>query len=288
MQSKINSQYCILIAAVLSIVSSLPATAQTGKKISGIGAQIAKQGNDPVISRLLPGGSAQKAGIPVGARIVSVDGKSVTGMSVEDVVKLIAGPAGSVVSLNVIEKQSVSRTYSFVRMEMTLMTLSEVPGTYVDPHNLAMAVSVERIADNQFRVSCPTQHWSGIGLASSYGGTTPSLPNKAALSAPSSNPLLNAPTFPPLSKGFQTAPAGSLSTSGSLEAAPDRPYYYIKGVYLMTDHPDVSERLRKQGAFFRIDLDYNNHLTLRTRLNFANDNSTTPELMMTEHILKKQ
>lgn len=209
-------------------------------------------------------------------------------MSTEDVVKLITGPAGSVVSLNVIEKQSVSRTYSFVRTEMTLMTLTELPGTYVDPHNLAMAVLVERIADNQFKVSCPTQHWSGIGLASAYGGTTPSTPNKPDLSALSSNPLSNVPTVPPMSKGPQTAPAGSLSTSGSLKAAPDSPYYYIKGVYLMTDHPDVSERLRKQVAFFRIDLDFNNHLTLRTRLNFANDNSTTPELMMTEHILKKQ
>jgi C-terminal processing protease CtpA/Prc len=127
-----SPKYSILIAILFVSVGLLPTAAQTRVKFSGIGIQLVKQGNDPVVGRLIPGGSAQKAGIPVGAKIVSVDGKNVTGMSVEDVVKLISGQSGSVVSLGVIEKQSVSRTYSLVRMEMTLMTINDVPGTYVD------------------------------------------------------------------------------------------------------------------------------------------------------------
>jgi hypothetical protein len=138
-------------------------------------------------------------------------------------------------------------------MEMTLMTINDVPGTYVDPHNPAMAVLLERIADKQFKVSSPTQHWSGFGLVGSFS-------NSGSLKA--------APS---------TVPLGS---------APER--HYIKGVYLMADHPDVMETLRNQCVYFRIDLDHDNHLTLRTRLNFANDSSTTPQSMMTEHILKKR
>jgi len=67
----------------------------------GVGLQVAQRDEQIVVTRAFPEGPADKAGMRGGDRLVSVDGASVAGKSLEQVVALIRGPEGSDVKLGV-------------------------------------------------------------------------------------------------------------------------------------------------------------------------------------------
>ena len=76
----------------------------------GIGAQIGDRDGKPTILAPLPGTPAEKAGIKAGDVIVRVDGKDVTGLSLQDVVTLVRGPAGTAVTLTVLHLGAANPT----------------------------------------------------------------------------------------------------------------------------------------------------------------------------------
>jgi len=69
--------------------------------IVGIGVEIKTEERGLVVARALPGGPAAEAGLQSGDLIESVNGQKLAGNSVEYAVDLIAGPAGSRVTLGV-------------------------------------------------------------------------------------------------------------------------------------------------------------------------------------------
>ncbi|TCW36759.1 S41A family C-terminal processing peptidase-3 [Thermohydrogenium kirishiense] len=74
-------------------------TESTSGTFTGIGMVVEQRGNDIVVVSTIDGSPAQKAGVKSGYIVVSVDGKDVTGMSVNDVTNLIKGEKGTKVKI---------------------------------------------------------------------------------------------------------------------------------------------------------------------------------------------
>lgn len=74
--------------------------AEDGRKV-GIGVEVTMRGEVPLVIAPIEGGPAERAGILAGDRIVSIDGKSTQRRSFGDILKMIAGDLGSVVTLEV-------------------------------------------------------------------------------------------------------------------------------------------------------------------------------------------
>jgi carboxyl-terminal processing protease len=75
-------------------------TIESGQ-FAGIGAEVQMKNNQVVVVAPIDGSPAQKAGIRPGDIIVDVDGKDITGLSLQEVVRKIMGPAGSRMTLTV-------------------------------------------------------------------------------------------------------------------------------------------------------------------------------------------
>jgi carboxyl-terminal processing protease len=67
--------------------------------IIGIGTELKAVDSHPVVSSVLPNGPAEKAGIKTGDRILTIDRKSVDGLTLQQVADLLNGAAGSRVHL---------------------------------------------------------------------------------------------------------------------------------------------------------------------------------------------
>jgi len=70
----------------------------------GVGMEIGIRNNQLQIIAPLEGTPAQKAGLRAGDKILGINGTSTDGISIEEAVKLIRGPKGSMVSLNILRE----------------------------------------------------------------------------------------------------------------------------------------------------------------------------------------
>jgi carboxyl-terminal processing protease len=73
-------------------------------KFEGIGAHVAAEDDKVVIIAPIAGSPAEKAGIRAGDVILEVDGQSVAGMSLVEVVLIVQGPKGTSVTLSVLHE----------------------------------------------------------------------------------------------------------------------------------------------------------------------------------------
>src|SRR5262249_19509649 len=71
-------------------------------QLEGIGAQMVIREQGPTILAPLPDSPAQRAGLMPGDTVVRIDGKEVAGLSLEEVVRMIRGPAGTSVTLTIL------------------------------------------------------------------------------------------------------------------------------------------------------------------------------------------
>ncbi len=102
--------------------------------LEGIGAEISIRSGQPTIVAPLPGSPAQKAGVRPDDVIVKVDGKDVSNLTLDQVVNLVRGPAGSSVTLTVIHKGDTSLTdITVTRASISVpnVTWALLPGTTV-------------------------------------------------------------------------------------------------------------------------------------------------------------
>ena len=74
---------------------------QLGGELTGIGAQVEFRDNVLTVVAPLAGSPAEHAGIKAGDQVLTVDGKSIAGLSLLDAVNKIRGPKGSTVSLHI-------------------------------------------------------------------------------------------------------------------------------------------------------------------------------------------
>jgi carboxyl-terminal processing protease len=100
----------------------------------GVGAEVRMKGGHVVIVAPLDGSPAQKAGLQPGEIILDVDGQDVTGLSLLQVVKRIVGPAGTKVTLTILNPDTgATRDVPLVRAVITVENVSwhRLPGTRV-------------------------------------------------------------------------------------------------------------------------------------------------------------
>jgi carboxyl-terminal processing protease len=93
------------------------------EQFSGIGAQLAEQNNQAEIVSPLKGFPAQQAGLQTGDIILSVNGKSVSGWSIDQVVDAIRGPSGTTVTLQ-ISRNNQTMTYHIKRETITVPSVN--------------------------------------------------------------------------------------------------------------------------------------------------------------------
>lgn len=94
-------------------------------RFEGIGATVGMKDKVPTIIAPITGSPAEAANLKSGDKILEVDGKSTNGMSLDDVVLRIKGPAGTTVKLLILhEKAEQPVLVEIVRKEINLTTVS--------------------------------------------------------------------------------------------------------------------------------------------------------------------
>jgi carboxyl-terminal processing protease len=95
----------------------------------GIGATISEQGGKIVIVRPIKDTPAEKAGLVGGDEIVSVDGESTQGWTVEKTVLRIRGPKGSTVKILIRHEDGKEQEYALTRDRVTVESVTTIaPG----------------------------------------------------------------------------------------------------------------------------------------------------------------
>ncbi len=106
----------------------------TQGQFEGIGAEVQMKDGNIVIVAPIDGTPAQKAGVHPGDIIVKVNGEDITGLSLGDVVSKILGPAGTQVTITLMDpKSGQTRDLTITRAKIQLqnVTWNMLPGTHV-------------------------------------------------------------------------------------------------------------------------------------------------------------
>jgi len=90
---------------------------------SGIGVVIKKFGEVVFVAEVLPGGPADRAGLRKDDRMLEIDGKTVKGLDISQMVQRIRGPGGTTVKLFV-QRETREWTLPVVRGQVTLDAVS--------------------------------------------------------------------------------------------------------------------------------------------------------------------
>jgi carboxyl-terminal processing protease len=103
-------------------------------EFEGIGAQVEKKGEYVIITAPMDDSPALKAGLKPGDAILKVNGEDMTGKSVEYVIEKIIGPAGTQVTLIIIDAQDGTQrelTLTRAKIQVNDVSWAQVPGTTI-------------------------------------------------------------------------------------------------------------------------------------------------------------
>jgi len=98
-----------------------------GGSFEGIGATVQLLQNQIVIVQPFADGPAETAGIKAGDAILSVDGDSTEGWTVEEAVLRIRGPKGTKVTLGIRHRDGAEAEYTITRDEIKVASVTNVP-----------------------------------------------------------------------------------------------------------------------------------------------------------------
>ena len=93
-----------------------------GGTFPGVGISLLSRDHQAVVATPIPNSPAARAGIDAGDVVVKVNGESITGLSLDDVVKKVSGPVGSDVTLT-IERDGKDLDFAMKRQEIAVATV---------------------------------------------------------------------------------------------------------------------------------------------------------------------
>ena len=104
---------------------------QMSGRISGIGIMVDTRAGQPLIISVFDGSPADQAGLRAGDLITSVDGQPTERQTVDEVIKLVRGDAGTSVTLGITHRDGSTEEVPIVRAEIVVPPASWafVPGT---------------------------------------------------------------------------------------------------------------------------------------------------------------
>lgn len=106
----------------------------TQGQFTGIGLELQSEQQHVVIVAPLDGSPAQRAGLQAGEIILQVNGQAIDGLPLDQVIARILGPAGTPVTLTIIEpKTGQTMDVTLVRARIVLQSVSweQIPGTTI-------------------------------------------------------------------------------------------------------------------------------------------------------------
>jgi carboxyl-terminal processing protease len=100
-------------------------------KLEGIGATVTIRNHQPTILQTVPGSPAQKAGLRPGDVIAQVDGKPVSELPLEQVVRMVRGKPGTTVHLQILRKGAKPLEFDITRAKVKVPEVAWhlLPGT---------------------------------------------------------------------------------------------------------------------------------------------------------------
>jgi len=96
-----------------------------GDPVVGVGVEIKTHERGALIVRAIDGGPAAAAGLQAGDLVLAVDGRSLLGLSLEEVVDLVTGSVGSRVQLK-LDRSGRMREVSLTRRELVIPSVRDV------------------------------------------------------------------------------------------------------------------------------------------------------------------
>ena len=108
------------VAVIAVLAFGLRALAQ---EIAGIGVDFTQRTNEPVKAyRIHPGSPAEKAGVKPGGFLISVDGINVVSKSLTQAVKIVRGPVGTSVTIQVADTNMThTNTFKIKRSRIVIV-----------------------------------------------------------------------------------------------------------------------------------------------------------------------
>ncbi len=106
----------------------------TQGEFEGVGLEVQTKDGHVVIIAPIDGSPAQHAGLRAGEMILKVNGADISGLPLDQVVQRILGPAGTTVTLTILDPQTGQSTdYTLTRAKIALqnVTWQRVPGTTI-------------------------------------------------------------------------------------------------------------------------------------------------------------
>jgi carboxyl-terminal processing protease len=136
-------------------------------EFEGIGAEVEMKDGHVVIVAPMDGSPAEKAGVHAGDIVIKVDGQDVTGQSLQAVVQHILGPAGTQVTITLLDLSSGEQrdvTITRARILIHNVTWSMLPGTTIA--HLRIAAFSNGVSDDlkQALKEIKAQHATGLVL----------------------------------------------------------------------------------------------------------------------------
>ncbi|MBI5622979.1 MAG: ankyrin repeat domain-containing protein [Elusimicrobia bacterium] len=126
----------LFTAGIQNHSSAVEALLKAGAKRTGnnglVGLELKESSGTIVVVKAVPGRPAEKAGVKAGDLIVSVDGRSTSGLVLTDAVKLLRGPAGVKVDVAV-RRPGVSREQVFTLVREAAVTAPESSRVRAEP-----------------------------------------------------------------------------------------------------------------------------------------------------------
>jgi carboxyl-terminal processing protease len=93
-----------------------------GGTFPGVGISLLSRDHQAVVATPIPNSPAARAGIDAGDILVKVNGESIAGLSLDDVVKKVSGPVGTFVNLTV-QRDGKDLDFSMKRQEIAVATV---------------------------------------------------------------------------------------------------------------------------------------------------------------------